>query len=97
MSTPLPSTFAPENRLRDALGDIRACYAEIESFMAGTFDKLEQVLDEARTEQAVDGQAKRLAERDTLDGQIARLAAIAEQLAQSVAQQQQWTAKRKRP
>ena len=77
--------------------EVRASHAEMQSFLLGVFDKLEQMLEEARAEEALDRQADRQAEHDTLDGQIARLAAITEQLARSVAEQRPSTARRKRP
>jgi hypothetical protein len=79
-----PSIYR-ENAL-NALIEIRACYGEVRTFVAGAFDRLDELIEELGTPQAVRGQLGGRAEREAMQGQIDRLVQMAHELAASVAE-----------
>jgi hypothetical protein len=78
----------------NALAEMRACYSDLRTFATGMFDRLDAVVEELRSEIAGQEWTKWQAEQDTLQEQIDRLAQLAADLAQSVAEQKQLTTKR---
>ena len=69
-----------------ALIDIRACYGDLRTFVAGAFDRLDTLVEELRTQTTVHERTQRQVEHETLQDQIDQLARLASDLAQSVAE-----------
>jgi hypothetical protein len=82
-----------ENAL-NALGEIRACYSDLHTFVAGVFDRLDTVVEELRSEISAHESTKWQQEQSTLQIQIDRLSLLTADLAQSVAEQKHLTAER---
>jgi hypothetical protein len=78
-----PSIYR-ENAL-NALIEIRACYGEVRTFVAGAFDRLNDLIEELGTPRATRGQAGGRAECEAMQDQIDRLVQLAHELASSVA------------
>jgi hypothetical protein len=72
---------------RDALQEICACRAELETFLADDFDRWERLADGLLAGEIARGRAQEQAQREALDGQIARMAAVAADLARLLAEQ----------
>jgi hypothetical protein len=79
-----PSVYR-ENAV-SALVEIRACYGDMQKFVAGAFDRLGEVVAELGSSELPKGQTKKRAEREAMQDQIAQLAQLANDLAQSVAE-----------
>jgi len=77
-----------------ALIEIRACYGDLRTFVAGAFDRLDALVEELRTQQTVHERTQRQAEQETLQEQIDQLARLASDLAQSIAENKQLASKR---
>jgi len=67
----------------EALAEIRAYPGELQTFLVGVFDRLDRLADELRAQEV----AAQHVERDALHGQIDRLASVASELAEAVAEQ----------
>jgi hypothetical protein len=89
MSADSSSQPAGWDRAKEALADIRACPGEVQSFVASLFDHLGGLTDELLAHEIARHDLQRQAERDALQAQIDRLAAVAAQLAKTVALQEQ--------
>lgn len=81
-----------ENAL-NALTEIRACHEDIQAFVTGAFDRLDNLVDELRGHTTTPLNIARQAERETMQEQIDQLAKLATELAHSVAEHKQLTAK----
>jgi hypothetical protein len=77
-----------ENAL-NALIEIRACYGEVRTFVAGAFDRLDELIEELGTPPVTRGQTGGRAEHEAMRGQIDRLVQLAHELAASVADHMQ--------
>jgi hypothetical protein len=86
-----PEPSAGWNCANDALAEIRAASAELQTLLGDTFDELELLADELQTQELT----CRYVERDALQGQIDRLASVASELAASVAEQKQWAGQKR--
>ena len=87
MSVEMPSPSADVSAARDALLEICACRAELQTFLADEFDRWERLADGLLAGEIARGRAQEQAQREALDGQIERLAAVAAELARSLAEQ----------
>ena len=93
MSVELSNQSAEEGGVQDALTEIRASHAELQTFIEGLFERLDGLADGLLVQEVANRQAQRDTDRSALDDQIERLAALAAELAESVAQQKNITAK----
>ena len=75
----------------EALAEIRAYPGGLQALVAGVFDHLDGLIGEFRAEELARQQNQRQAEQQALQGQIDRLAAVAADLAKSVAEQKRST------
>jgi hypothetical protein len=85
-----------QEQASNALGEIRACYGDLQTFVAGVFDRLDAVVEELRSEMSAHEWTKWQAEQSTLQVQIDRLALLASDMAQSIAEQKHLTVERER-
>lgn len=92
MSSQLSDPIVHRENALNALIEIRACYDDLQSFLAGTFARLDGLADDVRILQTAVDRTKRHAEQDVMQQQIDQLARLANELAQSVAEQKQLTA-----
>jgi hypothetical protein len=83
MSADLSNPSAPVNPVRDALAEIRACQEELQTFVAGVFDRLDGLANELLERETAPQQA----DRKMMHSEIAQLAAVATDLADLVAEQ----------
>ena len=67
---------------KEALAEIRACPGELQTFVSGVFDQLDSLTNQLLRHELTRRQAQRQAERESVQGQIDRLAAVAAQLAE---------------
>ncbi len=81
---------------RNALAEIRKCQTELEEFLAETFERLDGLAEELLTNEINHQEHLRQAEREAVDQQVERLAALATELAHTVAEQKHLVAKRRR-
>ncbi len=93
MSVESSNQSAEAGGVQDALAEIRASHAELQTFFEGLFDRLDGLADGLLDQEVANRQPQRDTDRATLDDQIERLAALAAELAESVAQQKKITAK----
>jgi RNA polymerase-interacting CarD/CdnL/TRCF family regulator len=77
-----------------ALAAIRACSDDLQTFVFGVFDQLEGLTDQLLARELDWQQTQRQTEREALQGQIDRLASVAAELAQTVAEQKQLAGKK---
>jgi len=78
--------------VQNALTEIRASEAELQTFLDGLFDRLEGLADGLPVQEVARRQVQRETDRAALDDQIERLAALADELAESVAQHKRLSA-----
>ncbi len=95
MFVEMPSPPADVSAARNALREICACRAELQTFLADEFDRWERLADGLLTGEIAHERAQEQAQREALDGQIERLAAVAAELARSLAEQKQAAPRRK--
>jgi hypothetical protein len=77
----------------NALAEIRACHGDLRTFVARAFDRLDAVVEELRTQRTVHDRTNRQAEQEDLQEQIDQLSRLASDLAHSVAEHKQLTAR----
>ena len=70
------------NCAKEALAEIRACPGELQTFVSGVFDQLDSLTNQLLRQELTRRQAQRQAERDSVQGEVDRLAAVAAQLAE---------------
>jgi hypothetical protein len=80
----------------EALADIRAYPGGLQTFVLGVFDQLDGLTDELLARELARQQVQRQAERDVLQGQIDRLASVAAELAEAVAEQKEMAGQKNR-
>jgi hypothetical protein len=85
-----PSVYR-ENAL-NALVEIRACYGDMQKFVAGAFDRLNGLVAELGLSELPKGQTRLRVEREAMQDQIDQLAQLANELAQSVAEHRRLSA-----
>jgi ribosome assembly protein YihI (activator of Der GTPase) len=81
-----------ENAL-NALAEIRACHGDLRTYVAGAFDRLDGLVEELGTQKTDEEQTQRQVDQASMQEQIDRLARLATELAQSVAEQKRLTTK----
>ena len=84
-SVEMPSPSADVSAARDALQEICACRAELETFLADDFDRWERLADGLLAGEIARERAQEQTQREAIEGQIERLAAVAAELARSLA------------
>ena len=89
MRAELPNQPAGWNCVRDALAEIRTGHGELQTYISGMFDRLDGLAGEALDSKIAQDCAVGHAEQEALQEQIDRLASLAAELAQSVADQKQ--------
>ena len=75
---------------RDALAEILASQAELQEFVVGLFDRLDELV-----QREIDN-VSRVPEENPIQGQIDQLSAVAAELADLVTEQKRWLTKRHR-
>jgi hypothetical protein len=83
------------NGLSTAVAELRACSDEMQAFVAGVFENLEEMADQLSTRERVGRHAQQQAERKALQDQIEQLASVTAELAASVAEQKRLTGDRR--
>ena len=73
----------------DALADIRACSGQLQSFVFGMLDQLDEITGELLGREMASRQSQRQADRESLQGQIDQLTVVAAQLSQLLSVQKQ--------
>jgi hypothetical protein len=88
---PVESSSQPGkwNCAREALAEIRACPGELQTFVSGVFDQLDGLTNQLLRHERTLRQTQRQAERESVQGEIDRLSAVAAQLAEMMAEQKQ--------
>jgi hypothetical protein len=94
MFVEMPSPSTDVSAARDALLEIGACRAELQTFLADEFDRWERLANGLLAGEVARGRAQEQAQREALDGQIERLAAVTAELARSLAEQKRAASKR---
>jgi hypothetical protein len=89
---PSHPTICRENAL-NALIEIRSCYSDLRTFVAGAFDRLDTLAKELGTLETGSGQRRRKTEQEMMQEQIDQLTRLASELALSVAEQKRLTFK----
>jgi hypothetical protein len=84
-----PNQSGGWNCVGEALAEIRASSGELQTFVGSLFDQLGSLTNEVLTRELARQQTQQQAERETLQGQIDRLAGLAAQLADAMAEQKQ--------
>jgi hypothetical protein len=87
MPAEMPSLSVDVRDARNALLEISACRDELQTFLTDEFDRWERMADGLLAGEIARERAQEQAQRVALDGQIQRLAAVAAELAQSLAEQ----------
>jgi hypothetical protein len=80
----------------EALAEIRACSDELQTFVSGVFDHLDGLTDQLRKCEFAREQSQQQADRETVQGEIDRLSAVAAQLAEMMAEQKQLAGRKPR-
>jgi hypothetical protein len=93
MPTELSHPFMYREKALNALVEIRACYSDMQAFVAAAFDRLDKLVDELGTPNLAAKVTKWSAEQDSMQEQIDRLARLANDLAESVAEQKRVSVK----
>jgi hypothetical protein len=91
MRAELPNQSAGRSCVREALAEIRAGHGDLQTHILGMFDRLDGLADQLLGSKAARDCAAGQADQDALQGQIDRLASLAAELAQSVADQKRMT------
>lgn len=68
----------------NALAEIRACHDELRTFLADTFDRLDEVVGRLRNEEPSLAHVERYAEPDAMQDQIDHLTHLVTELARTV-------------
>jgi hypothetical protein len=68
----------------NALTEIRACHDELRTFLAETFDRLDEVVGKLRQQEPAAAQVERRADPDVMQDQIDHLTRLVSDLAQTV-------------
>ena len=89
MRPELPNQPAGWNGVRDALAETRTGLGELQSSISQMFDRLDELVDERLGSRTAQQCAVGRAEQEAIQEQIDRLALLAAELAQSVAEQKQ--------
>jgi hypothetical protein len=89
MRPELPNQPAGWNGVRNALAETRTGLGELQTYITGMFDRLDGLADERLGSRSAQQCALDHAEQEKLKEQIDRLASLAAELAQSVAEQKQ--------
>ena len=87
MCAELNSQPLGRNCVRDALAELQACHDEFQTFVADMFDKLDGLAGEFLGTEIRQDDALPEPQRESLQSQIDRLAALTAELAQSLASQ----------
>ncbi len=96
MLADLSNLTAGHNCVRDALAEIRACHSELQAFVTGMFDQLDELVTGRLDPNALRTDGPQEPDREALKDQIERLAAVAAELTQSVAEQKRLAARENR-
>ena len=84
---PVESSSRPGkcNCAKEALAEIRACPGELQTFVSGVFDQLDSLTNQLLRHELT----RRQAQHESVQGEVDRLAAVAAQLAETMAEQKQ--------
>jgi hypothetical protein len=87
MRAELPNQPSGRNCVRNALAEIRAGHGDLQTHILGMFDRLDLLADDLLGSKIARDCAVGHAEQEALQEQIDRLASLAAELAESVAEQ----------
>ena len=96
MSAELLNLSVSREDALNALIEIRACHDELQTFLAATFSRLDDLVDKLRAEQPGQEQVERRTDGGSLQDRIDQLARLAAELAQSMTEREPLAAARGR-
>ena len=88
MSATLPNPSVYREDALNALVEIRTCHDELRTFLAETFDRLDEVLDRLRNKEAAPARVERHSDPAEMQDQIDHLASLVTELARTVKQRE---------
>jgi len=88
MSAGLPNSSVCQEHALNALIEIRACHDELRTFLADTFDRLDEVVNHLRPERPV-AHVERVADAVVMQDQIDHLTRLVSDLAHSIKSREQ--------
>jgi hypothetical protein len=88
MSAASPNLSVCREDALNALVEIRACHDELRTFLADTFDRLDEVVGRLRRQEPASARVARHADPDVMQGQIDHLTRLVSELAHTVKKQE---------